>query len=159
MNKLYGDFIGGRGAWGLLLLRVFTGLAIMQHGWGKVQNPMGWMNRPGQSPSTIPGWMQAFAALSEFAGGFMLVLGVLTPIAALALAGTMLGAKFIGHPHDPWVTNVPGARSFEMASLYFLIAAALFLLGPGRFSLDALLFASKYRVADHRFDRVNRDST
>jgi putative oxidoreductase len=156
MHKLYDDFIGGRGAWGLLLLRVVAGAGMMMHGWGKVQNATGWMNRPGQPPSTIPGWMQAFAALSEFGGGFMLVLGILTPLAALAVAATMIGAKFIGHANDPWISQ--GGKSYEMASLYFIIAGALFFLGPGRFSLDCLLFESKKRVSDERLERFTKNS-
>ena len=70
MNKLFGDFIGGRGALGLLILRVIFGVGIMQHGWSKIQNPFGWMS----ADSGVPGILQALAALSEFGGGLAMIL-------------------------------------------------------------------------------------
>ncbi|HEX8552822.1 MAG TPA: DoxX family protein [Abditibacteriaceae bacterium] len=148
MSKLYGDFLGGRAAWGLLLLRLVTGVAMMIHGWGKFQQPFNWMNRPGRPPSNIPGWMQAFAAFAEFGGGLALVLGLLMPLACLGIMFTMLGAKFISHAADPWIN--PGGKSWELASLYLLIATALLFLGPGRFALDCLLFESTKHVSDER---------
>lgn len=151
MNKIYGEFLAGRAAYGLLLLRVVTGAALMQHGWSKMQAPFIWMNQPGKPPSHIPGWMQAFASVSEFGGGFMLVLGLIVPLAALAIMGTMMGAKVIAHGGMPWIN--PGGASWELPSLYFVIAAALLLLGPGRFSLDALLYESRYHVPDERLSR------
>ncbi|HSN54816.1 MAG TPA: DoxX family membrane protein, partial [Candidatus Sulfomarinibacteraceae bacterium] len=46
----------------LLLLRLVAGLAFMFHGWGKIQNPFGWMGPDGFAP----GFLQGLAALSEF---------------------------------------------------------------------------------------------
>ena len=50
---------------GLLIVRVVAGLAFMYHGWGKIQNPTGWMGEN----ANIPGAFQALAAISEFGGG------------------------------------------------------------------------------------------
>jgi hypothetical protein len=36
MNKLFGVFIVGRTALGLLALRIIFGVGIMNHGWGKI---------------------------------------------------------------------------------------------------------------------------
>ena len=63
-NVVYGEFVGGRGAVGLLVLRIVAGLGFMFHGWGKIQNPFGWMG----PDAFAPGFLQALAALSEFAG-------------------------------------------------------------------------------------------
>ena len=83
MSRLFGPFITGPGAVGLLVLRLVAGSALMLHGWPKIQNPFGWM--PPQSP--VPGILQALAALSEFGGGLALILGLLTPIAAFHTPG------------------------------------------------------------------------
>ncbi len=39
---------------------------------------------------------------------------------------------------DPFVA--PGGRSYELAAVYLACAVLFFLLGPGRFSFDALAF-------------------
>lgn len=137
MQRFFSHYLSGTPALGLLVLRVVFGSALMLHGWSKIQSPFQWMDKPG-APSSVPGFMQALAALGEFAGGAGLVLGFLTPVACLGVLCTMMGAWFIAHRNDPWVN--PGGKSFELASLYFAIAFALLFTGPGRFSLDALIW-------------------
>jgi len=84
---LYRDVAGTRPALGLLMVRLVMGTAFILHGWGKVQTPFSWM--PG---GNTPGYLQAAAAFSEFGGGIALILGVLTPVAAVLLAITMAEA-------------------------------------------------------------------
>ena len=137
----YPDWLGGRAAVGLLLLRVVMGTAFVFHGWSKIQNPLHWMDMKGDSG--VPGALQALAALSEFGGGIALVLGLLTPLAALGIAGTMGGAIGLVHlrMHHPFVASSPGP-SYELAAVYLAAAILLLLVGPGKLSLDALLFGS-----------------
>ena len=142
MQRVFGEFLGGRAAIGLLFLRVVMGLGLMFHGWPKAQNPFGWMNKPG-APSDIPGFVQALAAVGEFGGGLALILGLLTPLAAFGVLCTMIGAYVISHQGDPWIA--PGKKTWELASLYFTMAVTLLFTGPGRYSLDALLFGKKRR--------------
>jgi putative oxidoreductase len=110
---LFPHEVGVRGSVGLLLLRVVMGLAFVFHGWPKIQNPLHWM---GDAP--MPGVLQALAALSEFGGGIALVLGLLTPLAALGIGATMSVAVFLVHlkANDPFVA--PGQRSYELAAVY-----------------------------------------
>lgn len=49
----------------LLLLRLVAGTAFVIHGSQKIQNPFGWMG----PQSSIPGFFQLLAAISEFGGG------------------------------------------------------------------------------------------
>ncbi|MBL8203041.1 MAG: DoxX family protein [Blastocatellia bacterium] len=139
-NKIYGDFAGGRTAIGLLAIRLVFGLGIALHGWGKIQNPFSWMG----PDAPVPGILQALAALSEFGGGIALILGLLTPLALLGLASTMIVAITTVHANDPFVAR-GGGRSFELAALYLTVAVAILLAGPGKFSLDALLFTRTRR--------------
>lgn len=133
-NFLYHELAGQRTAVGLLAFRLVMGTAFVLHGWGKVQNPFGWMQG-----STVPGFLQAAAAFSEFGGGIALILGVLTPFAAGLLAITMAEAvRFhfgLGHPFVG-----AGGPSYELAAVYFAAAVMFLFTGPGRFSLDAALF-------------------
>ena len=124
----------------LLLLRLIVGVAFLYHGWGKIQNTFAWM--PAGSP--IPGFLQFLAALSEFGGGAALILGLFTPLASLGLGLTMLVATYF-HAivmNDPFV-NLTGDGSFEPALGYLGISVLFMALGPGKISLDALLFRIK----------------
>lgn len=124
----------------LLLIRVVAGLAFTMHGWGKIQNPFGWMGPDGFAP----GIFQALAAISEFGGGLAWILGLLTPLASFGIGSTMAVA-FSFHAFmrgDPFV-SMTGGPSFELAALYFSIALLLIATGPGRFSLDRKLFGPR----------------
>lgn len=137
INKVFGNFIGGRAAWGLLLIRVVSGLGIALHGWGKIQKPFTWMG----PDAPVPGFLQALAALSEFGGGIALILGFLTPLALFGLAITMIVAITTVHlkAGHPFVAR-GGGPSFELAALYLAVSLLVLIAGPGRLSLDAIFF-------------------
>lgn len=124
---------------GLLGLRLVAGLAFMHHGYGKIQDPFAWMG----PNSGIPGVFQALAAVSEFGGGLAWILGLLTPLASFGLACTMTVAVWIHMTvlHNPFVSQEAG--SYELASIYLCVAVLLLLAGPGRFSLDSVVFGGK----------------
>lgn len=136
-NLLYLDSASNNASLGLLILRVIAGAGLAQHGWPKIQHAFNWMG----ADASVPGFLQALAALAEFGGGLALIVGLLTPLAALGIACTMATAIAMVHlaAGDPFV-NVTGGRSYELAALYLGVALLVLLAGPGRFSLDALLF-------------------
>ncbi|MBC8140909.1 MAG: DoxX family protein [Armatimonadetes bacterium] len=133
----YGDFVGGRAATGLLILRALVGAALMAHGWGKIQNPFNWMG----PDAPVPGVFQFLAAFSEFFGGLAFIVGLLTPLAALGVIATMLVAAFTAHGKDPFIAA--GGASKEPALTYFVFATLLFFAGPGVYSLDNAIFGRK----------------
>ncbi|MBX3025947.1 DoxX family protein [bacterium] len=128
--------LDGRGALGLLLLRLVAGAAFLVHGSGKIETPFSWM--PPEAP--VPGALQALAAIAEFFGGGLgWIAGFLTPIASLGVLATMtVAVVFHLQRGDPFVGA--GGPSFELALIYWSIALLLLFTGPGRFSLDAQLF-------------------
>jgi putative oxidoreductase len=137
VDKIFGSFVGGRAAWGLLVVRVVFGLGIAQHGWGKIQHPFNWMG----PDASVPAFLQFLAALSEFGGGIALIFGLLTPLALFGLAITMIVAITTVHLKngDPFVAR-GGGRSFESAALYLAVSLLVLIGGPGKLSFDALLF-------------------
>jgi putative oxidoreductase len=129
-------------ALGLLILRLGVGLILAAHG---AQKLFGWWGGPGMN-----GWTQVVqrlrirpaqpwawvAALAEFFGGTFLALGLLTPLAAAAIAGSMLVAIVTVHlAKGFW--NGKGGYEFNLALLASAIALAL--TGPGTYSLDQAL--------------------
>lgn len=129
------ESVGGKGAAAILLLRLISGAAFIQHGWPKFQHAFSWMG----PEATVPGFLQALAALSEFGGGIALMLGLLTRLAALGIACTMGYAIFLVHlpKGDPFVGG--GGGSYELAAVYLTLMLVFLLRGPGQYSLDARL--------------------
>ena len=139
MGRIFPEFLGGPRAVALLFLRLVAGTAFVFHGWPKIQHPMSWM--PPNAP--IPGVLQLLAAVAEFGGGIAWILGALTPLFSLGLFFTMAFATFgvhmsMGHP---FVADAAShGPSYEAALGYLAISVVLLVVGPGRLSVDSLLF-------------------
>lgn len=140
MGRLYPEFLGGGRGLALLILRLVAGTAMALHGYDKIfgenQGLTTWGSKMG-----IPPALQACAALAEFGGGIAWALGALMPVASLGLIITMavatytMAVKF----HAPFVGG-PGGASAEAAAGYLAISILFLLVGPGRLSVDSLLF-------------------
>ena len=125
----------------MLALRVAVGGALAAHG---VQKLFGWLGGHGiagtagffESVGFTPGKLNAYAAgLGEAGGGALLALGLATPAAGAAVAGTMVVASSM-HKDKGWFAQAGG---FEFPAVLGLVGASLALGGPGRLSLDAAL--------------------
>lgn len=123
---------------GLLWLRVFTGAGIAYHGYGKIFG--GYMDKFVQGVAgmgfPMPEVFAWAAALSEFAGGILIALGLLTRPAAFSVMATMAVAAFVAHRADPFDKK-------ELALAYFAVSAALLFMGSGQYSLDSMFCGSK----------------
>ena len=114
---------------GLAALRIGASAMMLTHGFPKFQklisgdfqfaNPIG----IGESPSLF------LTVIGEFIAPIMIIVGYKTRIAAIPTILTMLVAAFIVHRADAF-----GQK--ELALLYALVFTAVFLLGPGKYSLD-----------------------
>jgi putative oxidoreductase len=129
---------------GLLLLRIGIGIMFILHGWPKMfGGPERWAklgaNMQLLGIDFAPEFWGFMAAFAETVGGALLVLGLFFRPVTVLLVFTMLiatlrhvsaGDGFAGYSH-----------ALEAAILFF----ALYFIGPGKYSLDKVLFPNKNR--------------
>ena len=123
----------------LLVARVLAGWIYLQSGFTKVLDPATFAAR--LVPRGVPEWLGLIAPFIEFFGGLMLVLGVGTRYAALMLIAFTIAATWISHTF--W-TYPEAQRSQQFTQFWKNVTMtggllALFVTGPGRFSLDRWL--------------------
>lgn len=118
----------------LTLLRVGIGVVMTAHGWVKLTNVGQWKENFGSMGIPAPDIAVWFAIAGEFLGGLGLIVGLLTPIAALGVAFTMLTAIFSVHISNGLFAKNGG---FEYPLIVLLSALFFFARGAGPMSLDA----------------------
>lgn len=119
---------------GLLILRVATGAMLASlHGWSKLSG-FGALRESFPDPIGLgPTLSLSLATGAEFFCSILIVLGLFTRLAAIALVINMAVAAFIALGGAPWAKK-------ELALLYLVPFVTLLLTGGGRLSLDALIF-------------------
>lgn len=115
--------------WAALLLRIVGGGFMLTHGIPKLMkvfsgdlsfgNPIG----IGEEASLI------LTVFAEFICAALVLIGFKTRLATIPLIITMLVAALIVHGSDPFGDK-------EMALIYLIIYAAIYALGPGKYSID-----------------------
>jgi putative oxidoreductase len=125
------------------LMRAVIGGLFVGHG---TQKLFGWFDGPGlQGTSGMMERLQLrpprrhamLAGAAEAAGGAMLALGALTPLATMFLTSSMTTAiRKVHAPNGPWVTG----GGWEYNAVLITAFAALAENGPGKPSVDSALF-------------------
>lgn len=113
----------------LLITRVFFSLLMITHGYPKLMNllsenpsfgdPIG----IGEIPTLI------LAVIAEFIAPIFIIIGLKTKIFSFFPIATMLVAVLIVHSDDPFAKK-------ELALLYLFGFLIVFLMGPGKYSID-----------------------
>ncbi|WP_413677655.1 DoxX family protein [Prochlorococcus sp. MIT 0916] len=119
----------------ILLLRVFTGVLLIHHGFEKLNDINNFADafvRPLHLP--FPVTLSYIAAASEILGSWSLIIGLGTRLGASAILGTMSVAIY-----HALITSGFNIYLLELLALYFSSAISIIFLGPGRFSADYLI--------------------
>ena len=119
MQRLFSSFAGGWPGAGLLLMRLVVGIAMVHYG------ATGLWNYPTTITLTV-------LSVLEIGAGLLLLAGLWTPIAGTLVAGFEVWTIFLTHG-NPWIYIPLGT-----------LGAALAMLGPGAYSIDARLFGRKH---------------
>jgi len=121
---------------GLLVLRLVLGGMFVAHGLDQL---FGWFDGLGRSGTedlvagygfTEPGILTWVLAISQTAGGVLLILGLFTPIGAAAILAVMANVIVV---KGDWSRFVGGV---ELEIVYASMAFTLLFTGPGRVSID-----------------------
>ena len=109
------------------LLRIVAGFLFLCHGGQKL---LGWF---GAERASEP--MMMVAGVIELVGGFLIMIGLFTPIVAFLASGEMAAAYFMAHaPNGP----LPIVNHGELAALYSFLFLYMAARGSGRWSVDAM---------------------
>jgi putative oxidoreductase len=116
-----------------LLLRVLFGSLFVYYGWLKVA---GYEQMAAAFPDIIGIGARLSLILVIFAElvcGLLVLVGFLTRLSVIPIFITMVVAYFIAHAADPFQVK-------QVAFIHLSLCAVVFILGSGRFSVDAVLF-------------------
>jgi putative oxidoreductase len=114
---------------GLAVFRIVAFLLLaFLHGHGKVPPQAGFVGMVGGLGFPAPMLFAWLAAIAEFGGGLLLVIGLLSRPAALLLVVHFMFVILIAHGGDR-----------ELPILFGTTALMFLLTGPGRYSVDALI--------------------
>jgi putative oxidoreductase len=135
----------------LLVARLGLGTVLIAHGWQKFDDQGIEATAAGFDGMGIPYPEAAaqYATYVELVGGAMLLVGLLTPLVGLLVAGDMAGAFWFVH-RDAGVFVAEGG--WELVAMIGLLALTLVAVGAGRLSADRLIAGGQ-----RRDDRVAPD--
>jgi putative oxidoreductase len=137
-------------AWGATLLRLALGVIYAEHGWYGLtvlggQGAAGYIARMGY-PSALAPALAWYLIVVHLVGGWAILLGVGTRVAALLQIPIMASALFLHHLAQGFflraltVETPTGPRhvagGYEYVLLVLIATLALALTGPGRLSVD-----------------------
>jgi putative oxidoreductase len=117
LQRLFSTFANGWPGVGLLIQRLFTGIALLYNGIVQLQNPRVGLMIPEATGAVL---------------GLFILAGLWTPVA---------GALIL--PVEVWIFFA-GGSDIWMSLMLTVFGGTLAMIGPGAWSIDARLFGRKY---------------
>ena len=123
---------------GLLLMRVGLGIMFLMHGYPKLNGGPALWEKIGQAMGTVgvsffPVFWGFMAAISEFFGGILLIMGLFFRPACGFLAFTMTIASIM------LTSQKAGFNTTSYPETLLIIFIGLFVTGPGSYTVRTLL--------------------
>ncbi|MES3018448.1 MAG: DoxX family protein [Bacteroidota bacterium] len=125
-NSISADF-------GLLILRIVSGAALLSHGYPKFQKVINGNMKFGDPLGLGSATSLHLSAFAEFVCAILIILGLLTRLATIPLIINMAVVFLIVHSADDFGTK-------EMSLLYLGMFLTLFFTGPGKYSADRAIW-------------------
>jgi putative oxidoreductase len=122
----------------LSIFRVLVGLLFIQHGLQKMFGMLG------EEAVPFPE-IRWFAGIIELYGGLAITFGLFTRIVTFIACGQMAVAYFMNHaPRGFWPIQNLGERAVLFCYIYMMLVTT----GPGKWSLDTLLWKKSRRTEE-----------
>lgn len=128
----------------VLILRLLLGCTMAAHGLqkffggGRIAGTAGWFDSMGMKPGKFHA---VLAAGTETTAGLGLAAGLLTPVSAAGFVALMAVAAWTVHRTSGFFIVAGG---WEYNLVLAVAAVVVAMLGPGRLSLDELLFGDNW---------------
>src|SRR5215210_4692451 len=141
MGVLFGGSVRGAAGYAPLVVRVLAGVIMAAHGWQKLQGgPSGFGQALAGLGVPLPELMAYVVTLVELIGGVLLIVGLLSRLAALLLTIDLVVAILLVKVNIGLVSPPDGSgvgAELELALIAGLLVVLL--AGPGRGSADQVL--------------------
>lgn len=137
----------------LATLRIIVGIIMFAHGWDKVAGFEQWQGNVAGMGVPFPELMAGMSAAAELGGGIALILGALTPLAALVVMVNLIVAIALVHLGNGLFARNDGWEyplTLAAVALYFVIR------GAGPLSVDGLVRRAR-AAARREPEPVERD--
>ena len=132
----------------LLVFRLSAAAVMLAHGFnhifggGKIAGTGRWFESLGMKPGRVHAWL---ASLTEVGAGVLLVLGLLTPLAAAGIIGVMVVAWIINHRGNGFFIFRPG-EGWEYVMTLTVVGLVLATIGPGDWSIDHAISLDEHYI-------------
>lgn len=126
-----------------LLARITLGVLFMSTGWGKVHNLDKVTAFFTELHIPAPAFQATFVSYVELIGGALVLIGLLTRLASIPLLVSMAVAILTAKKDE--LHGLPDLFGF-VEWTYLVLLAWLVLAGPGKISVDHLIFGRKTRA-------------
>lgn len=136
MDLLTKNFSSSKDITSLFLRIGFGFLLLYAHGWGKLETIFTGQEIKFMDPIGLGNNLSFYlAAFAEGLAAFLIVIGLCTRFAAVILIGNFLVILFahVSLFGEPLLT-------LELQFFYLFAFIAIFILGPGKYALDNMLF-------------------
>jgi putative oxidoreductase len=121
---------------GRLILRLVLGITVLLHGISKLTGGVagiaGMLGNAG-----LPGFLAYGVYVGEVIAPLLVILGFYSRIGAWVIVINMLFALGLAHMGEIASLNEQGGWAIELQAMFLFTAAAIALIGPGRFAINS----------------------
>jgi putative oxidoreductase len=119
-----------------LILRLVLGITVLLHGIAKLTGGIGFISSV-VAKAGLPAFVAYGVYVGEVIAPVLVILGWYSRVGAVIVAVNMLFAIALVHAGQVFALGQNGGWALELQAMLLFTAAAVALLGPGRFAINS----------------------